>query len=57
VARLGVERPLASISIDHPLLLRLRAEAAKRHMPTDFLIRSLLDTIVADRLVSAVLDE
>jgi hypothetical protein len=51
------ERPPATIEIEHVLLARLRTEAKRRDMPVNALIRELLDTLVRDRLVAAVLDE
>ena len=55
--RLGVERPPAKIEIDQFLLQRLRAEARRRDMPTNALIRDLLDAVVANKLIPAILDE
>jgi hypothetical protein len=42
------EGPPARIEIDHFLLMRLLAEAARRDMPVNSLIRDLLDAIVAE---------
>jgi hypothetical protein len=55
--RLGAERPPAKIEIDQFLLQRLRAEARRRNMPTNALIRDLLDAVVANKLIPAILDE
>jgi hypothetical protein len=55
--RLSDQRPPAMIEIEHVLLARLRSEAARRDMPVNSLIRALLDTLVRDKLVAAVLDE
>ena len=50
------ERAPARIEVDHFLLVRLRVEAARRDMPVAAFIRSLLDTIIADKLTAAILD-
>jgi hypothetical protein len=55
--RLGDERPPATITVDHTLLTRLRAEARRRDMPTNALIRDLLDAVVANKLIPSILDE
>jgi hypothetical protein len=57
VPRLGVERPAAVIEVDQFLLQRLRAEARRRDMPTNALIRDVLDAVVAGGLIPAILDE
>ena len=43
--------------LPHELATRLRREACKRDTTVDRLIRDLLDTIVQDKLVQAVLDD
>lgn len=55
--RLGVERPPAKIEIDQFLLQRLRAEARRRDMPTNSLIRDVLDAVLDRKLVPLLLDE
>jgi hypothetical protein len=55
VPHLGVER-MATIEIDHFLLQRLRCEARKRDLPVAALVRMLLDTIIDDKLIAAILD-
>jgi hypothetical protein len=45
------------IEVEHEVVVRLRRDAAIREMPVAALIRQLLDTIAADRLVDAVLDD
>jgi hypothetical protein len=45
-----------TITIAADVLLALRPEALKRHMRSDQLVRRLLDAIVADALVPAILD-
>jgi hypothetical protein len=55
--RLGDERLPAKIEIDYTLLTRLRAEARRRDMPTNSLIRDLLSGVIDGKLISSILDE
>jgi hypothetical protein len=50
------QRLPAMIEVDPVLLQRLRAEAARRDMPVNSLIRDLLDVITSDKLIPAILD-
>lgn len=50
-------RGTASIEVDLGLVVLLRKEARARDMPVKRLIVDLLDVIVTDRLVAAVLDD
>jgi hypothetical protein len=55
VPHLGVER-MAAIEINHFLLQRLRCEVRRRDLPVAALVRMLLDTIIDDKLIPAILD-
>jgi hypothetical protein len=46
-----------AIELDHDLVVRFRAEAAKRETTVPQLIRDLLDVIATDRLTTAILDD
>jgi hypothetical protein len=48
---------LVAVEFDRALLTRLRPEAAARGTTVRQLIRDLVETVVADRLVTAVLDD
>ena len=51
------ERPMVAIELEHAVVVRLRREAAKRETTLDYLVRNLLGTIAADKLVDAVLND
>jgi hypothetical protein len=51
----GTPAPL-QLELDHDLVCQFRPEARRRDMSVAMLIRSLLDMVVADGLVSAILD-
>jgi hypothetical protein len=59
------EKPIEpKVPVDAPtqqvgrwLIVRLRHEAARRDVPVGRLIRDLLDTIVHDQLMAAILDD
>jgi hypothetical protein len=46
-----------AIELDNDLIVRFRAEAAKRDTTVPLLIRDLLDVIAADGLTTAILDD
>jgi hypothetical protein len=52
-----LESRTTAIELDHDLVLRFRAEAAKRETTVPQLIRDLLDVIVTDGLTTAILDD
>jgi hypothetical protein len=49
--------PTLTLEVGGDLVLAYRREAARRGVPVRTLICSILDTIAADRLVDAVLDD
>ena len=49
--------PLTKVELDAGIVVPLRREAARRDMSLQCLVTSLLDTIVADGLTNAVLDD
>ena len=51
------QRGLPSTTLDHALILALRPEAARRGTTVLRLIHDLLDTIAADKLTAAILDQ
>jgi hypothetical protein len=50
-------RIVAGEQVGRLLIVRLRHEAARRDVPVGRLIRDLLDTIVHDQLMAAILDD
>jgi hypothetical protein len=48
--------PALMLEVEHGLVTRFRAEAARRDMPVKRLLHELLDTIAADHLTAAILD-
>jgi hypothetical protein len=49
--------PYTAVEIDRDLIRALRPEAASRAISVQRLIREILETIVTERLVDAVLDD
>jgi hypothetical protein len=55
-AHTGVPPPL-TLEVEHGLVSQFQAEAARRNVPVEHLIRNLLDVIAADHLTGAILDD
>jgi hypothetical protein len=49
--------PALLLEVEHGLVTQFRVEAARRDMPVKRLLHDLLDTIAADRLTGAILDD
>ena len=49
--------PPLLLEVEHGLVTRYRVEAARRDMPVRRLLHDLLDTIAADKLTGAILDD
>jgi hypothetical protein len=45
------------LEVEHGLVTQFRVEAARRDMPVKHLLHDLPDTIAADKLTSAILDD
>ena len=50
------ERPTTKVELDPGIVTPLRKEAARRDMSLQRLVTDLLDVIVADQLMTAILD-
>jgi hypothetical protein len=55
-SRSGVP-PALMLEVEHGLVTQFRVEAARRDMPVKRLLHELLDTIAADQLTGAILDD
>jgi hypothetical protein len=49
--------PALMLEVEHGLVTQFRVEAARRDMPVKRLLHDLLDTIAADHLTAAILDD